>query len=164
MSLEFPYQIVTFLDKEPEVNEPVYYGPLGWYAQLALKRRFKLQNINESQLVQSLKPLVNSQNELKITTGSLVQPERMPVRVIDIENQNEVKSFHKQILAALHNDIISRYPDREDENYYPHITAEYNDSFVINPDDYTNRQFTPTNLWILKDVDDENSVAYIKIR
>lgn len=164
MHLEFPYQIVTFLDKEPKINEPVYYGTNGWYPQLALKRRFKLQDIDGSQLVQLLQPLASQHSELQIVTGSLVKPEHMPVRVVDIKNQDELKSLHKQILTRLNADIVSRYPDREGEDYYAHITAEYNDDFVINPDKYTNKQFTLKNIWILKDIGDENSLAYFKIK
>lgn len=164
MELEFPYQIVTFLDKEPQVNEPVYLGKNGWYPQLALKRRFKLLDIDSSQLIQLLEPLAHSQNELQIITGSLIKPEQMPVRVIDIKNQAELKSFHKQLLTRLNGDIASRYPEREDENYYAHITSEYNSALVIDPNKYSNRCFNINNIWILKDIDDENSIAYVKIK
>jgi len=164
MDLKFPYQIVTFLDKEPQVNEPVYYGDNGWYPQLALKRRFKLQDIDVSQLVQLLQPLTDPQHELKIRTGLLVKPDRMPVHVVDIQNQDELKSLHKQILTRLNGDILSRYPDREGDNYYAHITAEFNDKFVINPNNYTDKEFTLNNIWILQDVGDANSLAYIKIK
>lgn len=39
MNLDFPYQLTTFLDEEPAIGEPVYYGENGWYPQIALKRR-----------------------------------------------------------------------------------------------------------------------------
>lgn len=163
MNLEFPYQIVTFLDREPQVGESVYYGENGWYAQLALKRRFKLQDIDGSQLIQILQPFFSDIN-ISISTGPLVKPENMPVRVIDIKNQNELKSLHKQLLARLNGDIVSRYPDREGENYYAHITAEYNDAFVIPVEQYSNKEFAVNNIWLLQDIDDENSKAYIKLR
>lgn len=162
MNLEFPYQIVTFLDREPQEGEPVYYGESGWFAQLALKRRFKLQDIDENQLVQILQPLIDK--DINIQTGDLIKPERMPVRVIDIKNQDELKSLHKQLITRLNSDIVSRYPDRDGDNYYAHITAEYNNEFVIPVEDYTNKEFTLDNIWILKDVGDENSLAYIKIK
>lgn len=162
MDLEFPYQIVTFLDREPQQGEPVYYGKNGWFAQLALKRRFKLQDIDESQLIQTLQPLLNK--GITIRTGDLIKPERMPVRVIDIKNQDELKSLHQKLITRLNGAIASRYPDRDGDNYYAHITAEYNNEFVIPVEDYTNREFALDNVWILKDVGDENSLAYIKIR
>ena len=164
MDLEFPYQIVTFLGREPQSGEPVYYGEKGWYTQLALKRRFKLQDIDESQLIQLLQPFSESAGQLIIKTGPLVKPERMPVRVIDIENQSELISLHKQLIARLNGDIISRYPDREGDNYYAHITAEHSGALTIPTDDYTDREFTLYNIWLLKDIGDENSIAYIKLR
>jgi hypothetical protein len=164
MNLEFPYQIVTFLDREPQAGEPVYYGENGWFAQLALKRRFKLQNIDGSQLIQLLQPFFDQRNEINIITGSLVKPEPMPVSVIDIKNQNELKSLHKQLLACLNGDIVSRYPDREGDNYYAHITAEYGNDFVIPIHKYLNKEFACDNVWLLMDIDDENSIAYIKIK
>jgi hypothetical protein len=164
MNLEFPYQIVTFLDREPQAGESVYYGENGWFAQLALKRRFKLNGIDASQLVQLLRPFFDHESKIKIITGSLAKPKHMPVRVIDIKNQSELKSLHKQLLARLNGDIESRYPDREGENYYAHITAEYANNFVIPVDIYSNKEFTIDNVWLLMDIDDENSKAYIKIK
>ena len=164
MQLEFPYQIVTFLDDEPAVNEPVYYGERGWYPQLALKRRFNLSGAGEKELISVLSDFFNTTNKINITTGSLVKPNHMPVHVIDILNQEALSSLHGQLLQNLGNRITSRYPDREGNNYYPHITAEYNGNFVIPVDDYTNKTFTMNNVWLLKDVDDENSIAFSRIR
>ena len=164
MNLEFPYQIVTFLDREPQNGEPVYYGENGWFAQLALKRRFKLNGIDVSQLVQLLRPFFDHENKIKIITGSLTKPKHMPISVIDIKNESELKSLHKQLLEHLNGCIISRYPDREGENYYAHITAEHDNTFVIPVDQYSNKEFTIDNVWLLMDIDDENSKAYIKIR
>jgi hypothetical protein len=54
MNLEFPYQLTAFLDDEPKIGEPVYYGENGWYPQLALKRRFKTVGISEDELVSKM--------------------------------------------------------------------------------------------------------------
>lgn len=164
MQLEYPYQIVSFLGKEPRVNEPVYYGNNGWYPQIALKRRFKLTDGTEEQLIELLKSFANQLSEMSVSTGLLIKPERMPVRVIDVNNQNEFMQVHQNLIAALNNTTVSRYPERENGNYYAHITAEHNDTLILNPDDYTNRQFALNNIWLLKDTVDENSVAYIKIK
>jgi len=163
MQLEFPYQIVTFLGNEPAVNEPVYGGENGWYPQLTLKRRFKLNGLSEEVLVESLKQFFSSVG-LIITTGTMIKPERMPVRVIEIMNQDELKDLHLRLIDSLGDSIISRYPERDGVNYYPHITAEYNDKFVIPVDEYTNKQLPLTNVWLIKDFDDEDSHAYIKIK
>lgn len=164
MQLEFPYQIVTFLSKEPKLGEPVYYGENGWYPQLALKRRFKLNGTTEEELVRSLKEFFENVNRTDIVTGTLVKPERMPVQVIDIVNQDDLKELHTRLVNSMNDSIISRYPERDGENYYPHITAQYGNEFVIHVDEYTNRKFPLDNVWLLKDVADENSRAFIKIK
>lgn len=164
MPLEFPYQIVTFLGKEPRPKEPVYYGKNGWYPQLALKRRFKLNGINEAELIRSLKEFFNKIIGIDILTGALVKPELMPVRVIEIINQGTLRELHTQLIQNLADSVISRYPERDGENYYPHITAEYNNEFVIPVDEYANKNFQLTNVWLLKDIDDENSLAFVKIK
>jgi len=164
MQLEFPYQIVTFLGKEPTVNETVYYGKNGWYPQVALKRRFKLNQTDEDSFVVSLKSYFNQLDSPAIITGSLVKPERIPVQVIDIVNQNELKKLHTNFIESFRETITSRYPDREGQNYYAHITAEFNNDFVITVEAYTNKAFALDNVWLLKDRADENSQAYLKIK
>lgn len=163
MQMEFPYQIVSFLDREPEVNEPVYYGRYGWYPQMTIKRRFKLDGISEENFIAELKSFFIDTVMPPISTGALTKPERMPVRVIHVTNQDEIKNLHNKLIDAFTNKIISRYPEREYENYYPHITAEYNGEFIIPTDQYINKTFTVGNVWLLKDVSDENSLAYTKI-
>jgi len=163
MQADFPYQIVTFLDDEPKQKEPVYYGAHGWYPQLALKRRFKLNHVSEEYFIAKLKEFLSNISELTVFTGEPVKPEHMPVHVISVKNQEELKSFHNKLLDYFANEIISKYPEREGQNYYPHITAEYNGKHVISTDKYTDRAFNTKNIWLLKDVDDDNSQAYIKI-
>lgn len=164
MQNEFPYQIVTFLGEEPAASEPVYYGENGWYPQLALKRRFRLNDISETHLVSLLQEFFAPVHAISITTGALVKPERMPVRVIDIINQDELKALHAQLISKLDGAITSRYPERDGEYYYPHITAEHNGTLTIPADEYTDKDFNPTNIWLLKDTVDANSRAYIKIK
>lgn len=164
MQLEFPYQIVAFLDKEPQPNEPVYYGEHGWYPQVAIKRRFRLQDASEKDFINELGNFFNTSEALTITTGDLIKPERMPVRVIHVENQEALKDLHAKLLAKFSKAIVSRYPDREGDNYYPHVTAEFNGALVIPIKQYTNKQFSVNNIWLLKDIADENSRAYMKIR
>lgn len=164
MSTDYPYQIVTFLDKEPLVGEPVYYGTRGWYPQLALKRRFRLRGIDEDELVQRLADFFAAQGAIDIETRGLIRPERMPVQVIDITNQAELKTLHESLVASLGEVIASRFPERDGNNYYPHITAEHNNELVIPAEEYSFKHFAPTNVWLLKDIDDANSKAYIKIK
>lgn len=163
MYLEFPYQIVTFIGKEPTQGEPVYNGSNGWYPQVAIKRRFKITGIQEDQFIEELRSFFTHYQLPHIETGALVKPERMPVRVIHIVNQSDLKTLHSDILLAFSDSIASRYPEREGDNYYPHITAEYDGTFVLPVEEYERKAFPISNIWLLKDLADANSVAYIKI-
>lgn len=163
MKPAFPYQIVTFLGREPQVGEPVYDGANGWLAQLALKRRFKLNGIDENQLVELLTAFFNKTELPNIISSELIKPAQMPVRVIDITNQTELKNFHGRLIAKLGETIVSRYPERDGANYYAHITAEHNSKLVIAANDYANREYITDNIWLIKDAA-EDSIAYIKIK
>ena len=87
----------------------------------------------------------------------------MPVRVIDVINQDEVKNLHLCLIHYLGDAISSRYPNREGDYYYAHITAEYNNEFVIPVNQYVQRDITLSNVWLWKDIDNENSLAYAKL-
>ncbi len=157
---EFPYQLVAFLDTEPAIGEPVYYGENGWYPQIALKRRFKIENMSEGELFDILEAFCAVTFGFAITTKGVIQPERMPVKVIEVETSPELMDFHSEIIEQLGANITSRYPERDGENYYPHITAEYDGKMVIDDSLYTDKQIVIEKIYLLKDETDENSIAY----
>lgn len=161
MSAEFPYQLVVFLNKEPKIGEAVYYGENGWYPQLALKRRFRIEGINEEQLRQKLESYFSDKPSLTIIAKDLIHPEKMPVGVVGVEQTPELMSLHLDIIKMMGEDMISRYPERDGSNYFPHITVEYNGERVVDAGKYARRTFVVSKVWLLKDVRDENSIAYI---
>lgn len=160
MNLEYPYQLAAFLDNEPVIGEPVYYGENGWYPQIALKRRFKISDITEEGLLSTLSEYCDSKSTFAIKTGDLIKPERMPVNILEVKATPELIAFHNDFIAHMGETLQSRYPERDGVNYLPHITAEYNDTFVIDADRYSNREFQIEKVFLLKDIDDENSVAH----
>jgi hypothetical protein len=160
MNLEFPYQLTTFLDKEPAISEPVYYGENGWYPQIALKRRFKVVGITEGELLTKLTQYCGSKEPFGVQTGDIIQPERMPVKVIEVQSAPELLEFHNGFIAFMGDAILSRYPERDGANYLPHMTAEYNGEMVIDVDKFANNSFTIGKIFLLKDINDENSIAY----
>ncbi|MDB5162993.1 MAG: hypothetical protein JWN28_600 [Candidatus Saccharibacteria bacterium] len=160
MNLEFPYQLTTFLDDEPTIGEPVYYGENGWYPQVALKRRFKAVGITENELLLKMTEYFNSKRSFEIRTGELTQPERMPVKILEIAPNPELINFHNDLISFLGNAILSRYPERDGANYLPHVTAEFDGKMVINDKKYINQTFDIKRIYLLKDISDENSVAY----
>ena len=158
--MEYPYQLTAFLSNEPRHNEPVYKGENGWYPQIALKRRFKIVGIDENEFFRRLESYCKTYDSFTVTTGELVKPGRMPVEVVTVEASPELMNFHREFITMMANSMESRYPERDNENYLPHITAEYDGEYVIDTGDFTNKQFSIDRIWVLKDVDNENSVAY----
>ena len=161
---QYPYQIVTFLEKEPSPGEPIYYGDHGWYPQIALKRRFKLTGLSEDDLKQELTTYFSKIKPVEVRTGTLIKTERMPVSVIEVCQPEDLVKFHIGLVAMLGDKIISRYPQRDGEKYYPHITAEYKGEMVIHVDAFTNRLFTLNAAWLVKDGEDENALAITKFQ
>src|SRR4051812_9734761 len=121
--MEFPYQLVTFLGAEPKVDEPIYDGPNSWYPQVALKRRFGLATgMTEAKLLGRLAQYAAATKAFNLHLLQVTQPERMLVEVIGIQPDEAVMGFHRSFITAMGSDIVSRYPDREGDNYYPHVT------------------------------------------
>jgi c-di-AMP phosphodiesterase-like protein len=160
MNPEFPYQLVAFLDKEPTIDEAVYYGENGWYAQIALKRRFKANGVTENDMLERLATYCSNKATFSIKTNTLTQPERMPVKVIDVQASHELMTFHSDLISFMGKTILSRYPERDGENYLPHITAEYNNKMVIEAEQFTNRKYRIERVCLLKDITDENAIAH----
>jgi hypothetical protein len=160
MSPDYPYQLVCFLDKEPEIGETVYSGKNGWYPQLALKRRFKFLNMSEDDGLRRIEEFCRSATSLSFISGELTHDDRMPVKYIEIPHGAELISFHQNFVSFMGTGIESRFPERDGANYLPHITAEYNGEMVIKVDDYTSRPFSIKRVCLLKDVEGENSAVY----
>ncbi len=158
MSKAFPYQLVGFLDKEPELGETVYSGKNGWYPQIALKRRFSVEDMEEPELLKLIEDFCNNHSPIKVVVEDEVKTDRMPVKVLEVTPTKDLISFHKEFIDALGKGLESRFPERED-GYYPHVTSEYNGKQVVNLDVYGNRTYNIDRVWLLKDGDSENSEA-----
>ena len=160
MNSEYPYQIVGFLDTLPKVDEEVYGGKNGWYPQIALKRRFKVSNATPADVAARISEYCQNQKPLQVITNELIKPERMPVKVIGVEYTSQLKDFHLGLISLFGADIVSRYPERDGHNYYPHITAEYWDRLVIDVSKYTNKTVVLSQVCLLQDTENEDSRVY----
>lgn len=161
MNLESPYQLTAFIDNEPKIGEPVYYGEHGWYPQIVLKRRFKVASISEGELIEMISSYCNSRTSFLVQTGQLIKPDRMPVKVLEVKDIDDyLVDFHNDFISFMGNAILSRYPERDGVNYLPHVTAEFNGEMVIDDKKFADKVFEINRIFLLKDVDDENSIAY----
>lgn len=160
MAEYFPYQVVAFLDNEPNIGEYAYNSPRGWFPQIALKRRFTLENESEQDVVRALENFASTQQPLEIQVGDLVKPERMPVHILEVDKDDSIIGFHNNLIKVLGENLVSRYPERDGENYLPHITVEYDGKFVVDSDKYKNRKYIFAKICLLKDGEDDDSFAF----
>lgn len=163
MNFEFPYQLAAFIDREPTIDEPVYHGAGGWYPQIALKRRFKIVDIDEDELLAKIVEYCNRTKAFSIKTKGLIQPDRMPVKILEVEPTSELMNFHQNFISFMGDTIVSRYPDRDGVNYLPHITAEYDGKIVLDDSLFSNQEIRINRIFLLKDVEDENSKAHASL-
>jgi hypothetical protein len=150
----YPYQLVAFLSDEPEVGESAYNSPNGWYSQIALKRRFNVLGKSEDQIVDTINNFCAQNKPFEIIVGGPTKTDRMPVMVLPVQETNEVMKFHANFIAHFGDQIVSRYPERDGPNYYPHITAEYEGRVVIDVNIYANKSYKISKVWLLKDAPD----------
>ena len=161
MNLEYPYQLTAFIDNEPEIGEPVYYGKNDWYPQIALKRRFKTVGISEDELVEMISTYCKSKTPFFVQTGRLTKPDSMPVKVLEVKDINDyLINLHNDFISFMGDIILSRYPARDGAHYLPHVTAEYKGEMVIDDQKFADKSFEINRIFLLKDVQDENSIAY----
>jgi hypothetical protein len=149
--MEYPYQLVAFLNQEPKAGEPIYDGPNGWYPQIALKRRFGLQSITEEQLLEELTRFAANTAVFDVRIGQVGRPERMPVEVIEIQPDQPLMDFHTGFIRLMGEQIVSRYPDREGANYFPHVTLEYWQRRLFDPAPFINTAHQLKRFWLVKD-------------
>ena len=157
---EFPYQIVAFLEDKPNIGESAYNSPAGWFSQIALKRRFTIDNVSEQIITETVRQFCNTQSPFTISVGKMVKPKRMPVYVLEVEKSRELVGFHNRLIKALGRNLASRYPERDGKNYLPHITVEYGDKFVVDVDKYKEKRYLISQVCLLKGGEGDDALAY----
>lgn len=170
--MEYMYQLVAFIDVNPEppTGTPIYSGPMGWIPNVAIKRRFATQGIDEEELIIKIKEFCDQHAPFGITFTRVIQPDHMPEKVIEIAQVPSIMRFHNDLIQYLGDSIKSRYPERDGQNYYPHMTISWHGERVIDPKDYLpDEQSQKTKhidrICLVKDVEGENSqvVTYFDI-
>ena len=168
--MNYPYQLVVLVDVDPEpaIGTSIYNGPQGWIPNVAVKRRFRLHDISESDLLKLLSEFFdNHAHHFGITFTGVVRPKDMPVDVLEIMQVSSLMRFHNDLIKSLGNQIESRYPERDGDNYYPYMTLTWQEKQVINPDDFfpspvgiigTKHQ---TRVCLLKDPDDSENAEVL---
>ena len=142
------YQLVAFPGEKPTPGQVIYGDAAtqnaGWLPQVALKRRFTVEGIDEQSLINKVTQFAAQNEPIVVSFGEAMRPEHMPVDVIEIVNKAEVTAFHKDFLAFMGDDIESRYSDREGDHFYPHMTIEWNGARVVSVEDWIGKEIMLT--------------------
>jgi len=161
--MEYPYQLVTFLKQEPKLDEAIYGGENGWYPQIALKRRFGPNGISEDDLLKKIEGYLATIKPFDVHIREAKRTERMPVEVIEIQQDPAIMNFHTGFIESMGDAIVSKYGDREGSNYYPHVTLEYWKKRLFDPAPFENTTIRVSNVWLVKDKEgSEESYAFRK--
>ncbi len=153
--MHYPYQIVAFFDRQPKEGEFVYQGANGWYPQVALKRRFAFEGIIEKDGLAMIHDFCRLQAPFAIHFGERLKPENMPVEVIEVSPRDAVAAFHQAFIRYMGDAIKSKYPEREDHNYYPHMTVTWAGATVVEAGVFEGQTHHVSHVWLLKDAGDQ---------
>lgn len=165
--MEYPYQLVAFLAHEPLAGEAIYGGEKGWYPQIALKRRFGLNKLSEEQLINKVEDFALTTKEFSINVKGVKKPNHMPVEVLEVEPTAALLAFHRNFIAQMKDNIVSKYADREGSNYYPHVTLEYWHKRLFDPAPFEHTSKQIVAFWLVKDgpgTDESFTLKKFKLR
>jgi hypothetical protein len=146
--MNFPYQIVAFFNRSPKLGDSVYGGADGWIPNLTVKRRFGSGEMTENQMLDELEELADHTSPLTVSFKKTIQPEHMPVEVIEVEQSSELMTLHRTLFA---NFGPSKFPGREGANFYPHMTISWKGERVVDAATFENTQRVIDKIWIIKD-------------
>ena len=152
--------IVAFLD-EHEVGT-VLEPPKN--PHITVKKKFKLINISEDQLVCLLGHVLDLKKSLELELGSITKFDSEDNKVIEVLNSKDWIALHKNTIKLLGSKVESRDPHFEGENYYPHLTWKLKGEVNLEPERFVNRKFNLNYLYLIQRVDPVISRAKIIAR
>jgi hypothetical protein len=140
------YQVVAFAGSEPKSGQEVYGGHLGWLPQVAIRRRFWADD--EEVMLKVIGDVAAKTAPLNLTFADIVQPAHMPVEIIQVEATAALCQLHAELLLRLGN---AKFPDREGDHYYPHMTISWKGERVVDAETYARTRNMVEAIWIIKD-------------
>lgn len=172
--MKYDYQLVAFIDVDPEPSIGVFvYGDKsgGWLPNVAIKRRFGLNGIDETKLLEKIASFCNHHEPFGITFTRALKPDHMPESVIEVKRVPSLLNFHNDFIAYFGDEIQSKFPEREGDRYYPHMTTTWQGDKVVNLEDFLPKDGRVgtrhvDRVCLIKDFEGNNSqvLAYFDIR
>lgn len=156
--MQFPYQIVAFFGVNPDIGTTVYDfegDNKKWLPHVALKRKFRLNETSQNEMVSIFKEIAAKTQSFEIMFKYTTKPEHMPVEVVEVKQNQDLIHLHRQLFEKLG---LSKYPEREGENYYPHMTVSWKGMRVIDPQEFEGTVHQIKEIYIIKEEDNDSAV------
>lgn len=99
--------------------------------------------------------MVAETQPFEITFKHTTKPEHMPVEIIEVEPTEPLIGLHKRFFETLGQ---SKYPEREGDNYHPHMTISWKDKRVIDPHVFEDAVHTVEEVCIVEDKEGDSTV------
>lgn len=123
------------------------------YAHVTVKKKFKLVNLNEDELILLLTNTIQKLDKQKLILGGDKMYDDPAFMVVEVLNAGYWKQLHNTIIKAVEKDTKSRDPHFEGNNYYPHVSWMVRNKITLDPKPLHNKTFEINNLYLVQRID-----------
>jgi hypothetical protein len=144
--MEYHYMIVAFLESfEPgDVIEPPKY------VHITVKKKFKLLNISEKELVQLLQKETRQLCATTLVLGESKVYNDEAFMVVEVLDGEKWIGFHEKLATVLQEVTDPRDPHSERKNYYPHVSWKVRNQSMFDPKPYFNTRHNITHFYLIQ--------------
>ena len=133
-------------------------------AHITVKKKFKLLDIDESELINMLQSEIGTQKGIELNLGDIKDYDSDNNRVIEVLNPSPWISLHNKIMECLVLHSESRDSHFEGINYYPHVTWKLKGIKMLDPKPLVNTSHKINKLYLIQRIHPKISRAKIITR
>lgn len=147
----FMYQVVAFVANMPRPGEHVYGGASGWYPHVAVKRRFAASD--ETKMLAEVEAIANATPVFSIQFRELIPAGVLPVDIVTADRSDTLQKLHERLFYTVGR---SKYPDRELDNFSPHMTVSWHGKSVVFAQRFIQTLWPVEAISVIKDSGDDS--------
>ena len=149
--------VVAFIDSlaEGQIVEPPKLP------HITIKKKFKLLDINETQLINMLQTKENIKGVLELRLGDTKDYNSEDNKVVGVLNPDSWVDLHNKLINYLGKHIESRDGHFEGVNYLPHMTWKLKGSIMFDPKPLCNTIRVINSIYLIKRLDPQITRAKI---
>jgi 2'-5' RNA ligase len=149
--------VIAFIEEFPEGTE--LEPPK--YAHITVKKKFKLVDIDESELIRMLLSAQKLRRPIKLRLGDVRPYGSDEFMIVEVLNAEEWTKLHNQIAEILGAHIESRDLQFEKKNYLPHLSWKVRNKVLLDPTPYLHTEHLISRLYLVQRIHPEKSHAQI---